>query len=361
MSVELSTLPYLIGACCYVILAVRLILSSRDGQTTVANRFLAFLFLLFFWQELDEFLDYSNLQLTTSVIHDYSLTLSQLLLGPLTYLYIVNMVSKTELLTNLKHFLPLGVMSVIALLVFGLFSKERAEQLLLPMYILLYLATLLAYVFMSLSELKHYVGGSKAIFSNLSQHNLNWARAWLVFMLFIALYVAFGVAYQFATGNASLSFDLHYVVSGMAVILLMWPDSSQQRAIPESVEADRVDNSLGQDSFLATVFTSVQAVIIKEKLYLKNGLALSDLADVSGYSSNDVSAAINQSSGACFYDYINDFRVEASQRLLLENRTKPIIDIAMDAGFNSKSAFYNAFSKKVMQTPSEYRKNNDTP
>jgi AraC-like DNA-binding protein len=355
MVFDLLTLPYLIGACCYFILAVRLLLLPRDSQTTAANRFLALLFMLFFWQELDEFFDHNDVPYLASVLHDYSLTLSQLLLGPLTYLYIVNMVSKTSLAANVKHFSPLVVMCLTTVLVFGFFSEQRAEQLLTPMYILLYLATLLAYVLMSLSELKQYVGGSKAFFSNLNQHNLNWARAWIVFMLFIALYVALGVVYQFMTGNASLSFDLHYMISGMAVLLLMWPDSAQQIAIPQNMK-EEVANSPEQDQFLTTAFGSIQSTIVKQKLYLKNGLTLADLADLSGYSSNDVSAAINQNSGACFYDYINDFRVEASQQLLLQYRRKPIIDIAMEAGFNSKSAFYNAFSKKVKQTPSEYRK-----
>ena len=358
MLVKLSTIPYLIGACCYFILAVRLLLLSGDSQTSLANRFLAVLFMLFFWQEFDEFLDYSGIDYAASVVHDYSLTLSQLLLGPLTYLYIVNMVSKTSIVSNLKHFLPLSVMSIIALLVFGLFSDEEAEQLLTPMYILLYLATLLAYVFMSLSELKRYVGSSKAFYSNLHHHNLNWARAWLGFMLFIALYVVLSVAYQFATSDAKFSLDLHYVISGMAVLLLMWPDSAQQIAISEEPETEDKAKPSVQDSILLSVFESVQSTVIEKKLYLKNGLTLGDLAEESGYSSNDLSAAINQGSGACFYDYINDYRVEASQKMLAEYPSKPIIDIAMEAGFNSKSAFYNAFNKKVKQTPSEYRKNN---
>jgi AraC-like DNA-binding protein len=163
------------------------------------------------------------------------------------------------------------------------------------------------------------------------------------------------VAYQFVTGNASFSFDLHYVISGMAVLLLMWPDSANQRAIPHCTNEDIV-TSFEPDEFLTTVFSAIHSIMEHKKLYLKNGLTLSDLADSSGYSNNDVSAAINRHNGDCFYDYVNDFRVEASQTLLTMYRRKPIIDIAMEAGFNSKSAFYSAFSKKVKQTPSEYRK-----
>ena len=354
MQVELSSVPYIAGALCYLILAVRLLLLPRDAQTATANKFLALLFGLFFWTEVDEFLDAGSFGFTDSEFHDNILLLSELLFGPLTYLYIANMVSRNTLLDNLKHFLPLVVMSLLAALLYSFLAKSKADEILEPVFILLYLATLLGYVAMSLNELKQYVGGSRALFSNLSQHNLNWARAWIFFMLFLALYVFVDAAYQWIFRTDTDFINIHYVICSVAALLLMWPDSANQIAITQEVVEEVPERT--HDTSLEPVFDSVRSMLIEQRLFLKNGLTLSDLSDAVGFSNNDVSAAINCFGGVCFYDYINEFRVEASMELLVKYPGRSIIDIAMDSGFNSKSAFYNAFNKQVKQTPSDYRK-----
>ena len=358
MKVELFHIPYIIGALCYLILAVRLLLLPRDSQTATANKFLALLFGLFFWTEVDEFLDAGAHGYTDSELHDNILVLSELLFGPLTYLYIANMVSKNTAIDNLKPFLPLLFMLLLTSFLYVFVSKSRADEILEPVFILLYLATLLGYVAMSLNELKQYVGGSRALFSNLNQHNLNWARAWIFFMLFLALYVFIDVVYQWISHKDTDFINIHYVIGGVAILLLMWPDSANQIAITQEVAGDLPE--LSYDTGLEPVFNSVHAVLTEQNLFLKNGLTLSDLSDAAGFSNNDVSAAINCFGGVCFYDYINEFRVEASKALLIKYPGRSIIDIAMESGFNSKSAFYNAFNKQVKQTPSEYRKSNAT-
>ena len=52
---------------------------------------------------------------------------------------------------------------------------------------------------------------------------------------------------------------------------------------------------------------------------------------------------------------MNHKRIVAAQKLLLESELT-VLDIAMQVGFNSKSAFYSAFKKHTQLTPSEFKK-----
>ncbi len=59
--------------------------------------------------------------------------------------------------------------------------------------------------------------------------------------------------------------------------------------------------------------------------------------------------------GTSFYDYINRLRIEAAKEQLLREKGVPIIDIALEVGFNNKATFYKAFKKYVRSTPSQFR------
>ncbi len=57
-----------------------------------------------------------------------------------------------------------------------------------------------------------------------------------------------------------------------------------------------------------------------------------------------------------FRSYLNERRVKAAERLLLERPEDSILDIAFEAGFNSKASFNDNFMKQTGQSPTEYRK-----
>ncbi|MEM8895131.1 MAG: AraC family transcriptional regulator, partial [Bacteroidota bacterium] len=69
---------------------------------------------------------------------------------------------------------------------------------------------------------------------------------------------------------------------------------------------------------------------------------------------------INEQEGVSFSDFINKYRVEDAKKLLSSGRSKQvtILAISLEAGFNSKTAFYNTFKKFTGQTPTEFIKEN---
>ena len=57
-----------------------------------------------------------------------------------------------------------------------------------------------------------------------------------------------------------------------------------------------------------------------------------------------------------FNRFINEYRVSEVCLQLEQGSDRKLIDLAMDAGFSSKSSFNATFKKLTGQTPSQYKR-----
>lgn len=95
--------------------------------------------------------------------------------------------------------------------------------------------------------------------------------------------------------------------------------------------------------------------VINHKLYLDSDIRLSTLATRLGISTHYLSETLNKHMGVSFYTYINTHRVKLAEKLL-HTTDRPIVDIAIECGFNSKTSFYNTFKSLYGMTPAAHRK-----
>jgi len=98
-----------------------------------------------------------------------------------------------------------------------------------------------------------------------------------------------------------------------------------------------------------------------EKPYLDPLLSLNGLARKLHLSTKELSQIINECFAMNFSDFINSFRVKEVIRLFeqdTDNRT--ILDISLEAGFNSKSTFNHVFKKTTGLSPRDYLKKSVT-
>lgn len=100
----------------------------------------------------------------------------------------------------------------------------------------------------------------------------------------------------------------------------------------------------------------VNAWFEKEKPYLREDLRLTDLQRVFPISRSYLSQLFNRELGQSFSDYVNQFRIEESKRLLETEPSASIQEIAERSGFHSISTFRRAFQKYTGMVPSEYKK-----
>lgn len=136
------------------------------------------------------------------------------------------------------------------------------------------------------------------------------------------------------------------------------PASHAEGDAARSSTKGRYEKSALDEQASSALFTELTSLMADQHPYLDNSLTLAQLAEHMKLSPNYLSQVINQQAGKNFFDYINGFRVEAAKSLLADpaKQRVNILTIAMDSGFNSKSAFYTAFKHHTSQTPNQFRR-----
>ncbi|GAB1856501.1 hypothetical protein MHTCC0001_13360 [Flavobacteriaceae bacterium MHTCC 0001] len=106
-------------------------------------------------------------------------------------------------------------------------------------------------------------------------------------------------------------------------------------------------------------FKELKRLMMTKKLYRNPSLSLSYVADILNISACYLSSMINSILNKSFIDFINEYRIADVKRNLNAKSYQhyTIISIGLEAGFNSKSAFYSAFKKHTGLTPVQYKNN----
>lgn len=107
-------------------------------------------------------------------------------------------------------------------------------------------------------------------------------------------------------------------------------------------------------------FKKLASLCENQQIYRDSDLSRDKIADELGISSGYVSQLVNTITGKNFANYINDYRVKAVKKMVLDSEFDKysLLAIGLEAGFNSKTTFYNTFKKHTGMTPSQYRKTN---
>lgn len=95
-----------------------------------------------------------------------------------------------------------------------------------------------------------------------------------------------------------------------------------------------------------------------DKPYLECDLTLGDLAHAIGVTPHQLSQVLSTQLGLSFFEYVNGLRVMAVKAVLSRPQSvgRPLLEIALECGFGSKSAFNDAFKRATGVSPSAYRR-----
>ena len=134
-----------------------------------------------------------------------------------------------------------------------------------------------------------------------------------------------------------------------------WNGKAEKATGDVKPASEKYQHSVLTDELSQSLYDDVLQQLESTRAYLEPDLTLERLVKVTGYSRHHLSQAINQCAEKNFSDFINFYRIEWAKVLLSKGEKKSIEQISLDAGFNSRTAFYSAFKKQLNMTPSQFR------
>jgi AraC-like DNA-binding protein len=229
----------------------------------------------------------------------------------------------------------------------------------------------LIYMLRTLQIVHRYRMHVKDVFSNLEKIKLDWLQN-------ITLVITAGLIF-FIIENALFLFDIKstqiFDTSSLVAALMFYTlgymglIKTQQLNVPfisESInEIEKMTNPKGK--YIKSGLNEDDAQEIRQKLlktmnedkpFMDSNLTLNSLARLLNVSPHNLSQVINMHLEQNFFDFINEYRLEQVKQDMVDPKKShlTILAIALEAGFNSKSAFNLIFKKHTGLTPSEYKK-----
>jgi AraC-like DNA-binding protein len=368
----------LFGATQGILLALVLLLQTGGRRT--ANRILGLFILAESLRLLLLAFTYGGLVLPRP--EPYALLNVTMTLGPLLYFY-VRALTEPDFRINrnmLWHFLPAILLTVACLPWLHSLSKiqwqtDQGTQTSASYFFwssflpIVGFLSLMVYALLSYRKLSPYRLLISEHFSSFESINLNWLRVLIFFCLATAITsVAIEVLRLLSGSNLGPRVLVSLVMSVMMIYSIGFMgmrqsrifaagDTGLQQSGRRSQSSEKYEKSGLSQQESAILWGKLELLMAAQEPYLHNGLKLTELAELLDVVPNHLSQIVNSHANQSFFDYINSYRVERAKELLRDcaHNKRPILQLAMESGFNSQNTFYNQFRKKTGTTPSKYR------
>ncbi|KAB8152493.1 helix-turn-helix domain-containing protein [Kordia sp. TARA_039_SRF] len=285
--------------------------------------------------------------------------------GPFLYLYFKRLVFKnaSEQTLKFKHYIPSILMLLYFLWTLS-FTFEEYRTILGPVgmftiYFIMELTGVLSfavYAYLSFKIVRQIKNSEHA--TEYTQKIARYIQYVTVGISFIAVCWAVGVfnVYILRNYNSVISYKLIWICIAVFLFIVGYFSFTQPEIVrlPVPKKAPQKDRLTEEE--IAEIQQKLTKLIEEEHIYTRSDLSLKILAKELHTTANNLSWLLNSVYEKTFYEYINEFRVQAFLQKIEagEHKKQTLLAIAMDAGFNSKSTFNKTFKLLMNDTPSRY-------
>lgn len=337
---------------------------SNTPANRAANRWLACFLMVLAGAALDYTIDLSRLDREWRWLRYLPLGLT-LALGPLIYGYVYRLTEGRTPARAWLHFLPAGLQ---ALYLIGLFvapepvraplTDGRGRDPIGPLLQLALPLSLAAYAVADLKLMGRYRRWIVQARSDADQYAARWVRNVLIVLIVTAAGET-AIRAAVLSGRRVDLFDVYpFYLWLLAVGAYLGVEARRylERPFPAMATEPAIERATAAEKDWMALGAAWRARTWEAGWWREPSLTLADLARRLGVNTSYLSRAVNEGLGQNFSEMINGMRAEAvAAQLDREGTRTDLLELALDAGFGSKSSFNRAFRARFGVTPSAYR------
>lgn len=305
------------------------------------------------------------------------------LFGPLLYLYVVALTRPAERFETRWLFHGLPFAAVVLFLLEAFYLKSGPEKLALAQADLagqrspalrffeaLQTVQAIGYLLASWIALRRYGRKIESYFSDVARIDLRWLMGMVLAHAAVWSFVVAGRVLQLA-GVAPVSLEglWQAVQVGSALVVFatgyvsLWqPElfekaNAARTAEPAPRPLPKYQRNRVDDREAAELARKLTAYMTERKPYRDGALTLQALADAIGATPHMLSQVLNLHLRKSFFFFVNSYRTEELMAALNDpaQSHRGVLELALEAGFNSKSTLNSFFKRYTGVTPTEFR------
>jgi AraC-like DNA-binding protein len=305
----------------------------------------------------------------------------------LLYLYVKATIGNLPVFKRiLLSFIPIALAEIGGLSFFLYPAKERLQfikgEIMLPMVYLPFLVFMMIYffyyIYRTYKTLKKYKNTILHVYSYRENVDLFWLRKLVIlFSGIILLVFPMGLFSYFFLHSSIFADFFFYLMLVLFVFLLGFWGYQQGQVfnlnngfnLNETIEKTEIIEPIKipvfsfetQKQFKKEAAELERLMAIK-KPYLESTLTIHDLSRLINLPPYLLSKIINKEFRCNFFEFINKYRITEFKEKVISGQHKnlTILALALECGFNSKSAFNRIFKDSTGITPSDFIKHQPT-
>lgn len=345
-----------------LLLGIILIVSSKKSKSTLFLGLFLIGFSIEFIPELLsdlKFLNYNPRQLL------FLLNLSWIIF-PLFFIYVqkISIIPKDKITYWVIY--P-GIVALILHFILGMVDRDLTNWLLEHTYLYQFLYGIsLVYSLYIIYRIVVLIREHKAEVQNQYAQPENRLLEWTSFFAFFCFAL---VATRITALFMDRSYVLHIILSGLNIIIIaliaisgifqynVFNVLSEAKDGPGILSQNQNSIPLTEDK-AREIVERLNVLMSEKRMYLKQDLTITDLAQEIKEHPRSISIALNTYYHKNFNSFINEYRIQAAERLLKEGyaESMSIEGLSQEVGFRSKTSFYRSFKEKTGMTPVEFVK-----
>lgn len=379
-TVQISALTVFVFLGVFLGIIISFFLIFKRSLNKRANIFQGLMFLSLTLCILEQFLNMTGLIVRVLYVTNTTEPLN-LVIGPFLYLYVKRSVNETGSKKELLHFiLPafyLGYMffefvqpndfkynSYINAYhpdwpMLSVATTMPGDPLNIKRYLNLATALqLLFYIILSTVKINNWSGKNGGSFIRINDDSIRSLRNMVLHVLaIVSIFIAVKLNFRGDLGDYFIG--LYVSILAFITTFRIMNDSSyfDKTGSFMDIPIGKYKKSSLTDDRKERILKKVLTEFESKQYFMENLASLSDLSRRVGESQHHVSQVINERLNKNFFELLASFRIEKAESIITNDKENKLTieEISEMVGYNSKTAFNNAFKKLTGKTPSEYR------